>query len=409
MAAPAIEVRDLTKVYRLGVAGGGFFTLRDRLAALFRPPSGDTTPQFVRALDQVDLRVEAGEVLGIIGSNGAGKSTLLKILSRITTPSGGEVILRGRSTSLLEVGTGFHPELTGRENIFLNGVILGMKRAEIQARFDEIVAFSGVERFLDTPVKRYSSGMYVRLAFSVAAHLNSEILIVDEVLAVGDAQFQNRCLGTMGEVARSGRTVLFVSHNLQAVEQLCDRAVLLESGRLTNEGEPHEIVRQHINQSLQLQPAKGDFVDEKSGITFRFLRAGANHREAGGFLVCGAPGTIHVQFHFPHPLGMSALHIGIYTRLGTHVALLTTELSSSPGENGEVVGGVDALCQIDKCPLLPGSYEFRLAVLSYGSVVLFMPCAALVRVQSPVDETQTVPSSGLVFIPSAWTVRRLPA
>jgi len=192
---------------------------------------GDEIEQFW-ALRDVSFEVKRGEVLGIIGRNGAGKSTLLKILSRITEPARGRVTLRGRVASLLEVGTGFHPELTGRENIFLNGAILGMKRAEIKAKFDEIVAFAGVERFLDTPVKRYSSGMYVRLAFAVAAHLEPEILVVDEVLAVGDAEFQRKCLGKMSEVAMGGRTVLLVSHNLAAVTRICNSALILDAGRV---------------------------------------------------------------------------------------------------------------------------------------------------------------------------------
>jgi lipopolysaccharide transport system ATP-binding protein len=205
---------------------------------------GDEVEKFW-ALRDVSFEVKQGEVLGIIGRNGAGKSTLLKILSRITEPDRGRAILRGRVASLLEVGTGFHPELTGRENIFLNGAILGMKKAEIKAKFDEIVAFAEVERFLDTPVKRYSSGMYVRLAFAVAAHLEPEILVVDEVLAVGDAEFQKKCLGKMQDVTRSGRTVLFVSHNLSAIQTLCGSAILLDRGRLIRLGSADEVVERY--------------------------------------------------------------------------------------------------------------------------------------------------------------------
>jgi lipopolysaccharide transport system ATP-binding protein len=201
------------------------------------------------ALDDVSFEVEQGDTLGIIGRNGAGKSTLLKLLSRITEPTKGRIAITGRVASLLEVGTGFHPELSGRENIYLNGAILGMSRAEIKRKFDEIVAFSEVEKFLDTPVKRYSSGMYVRLAFAVAAHLEPEILIVDEVLAVGDAEFQKKCLGKMGEVARGGRTVLFVSHNMTAVLNLCRRCALLEKGRLTSIGDSASVVPIYLNQN----------------------------------------------------------------------------------------------------------------------------------------------------------------
>lgn len=229
MERPIIEVRDLAKRYRLG-KHGRFSTLRDRIAGVLRQRDTTTDEEFW-ALRDVSFEVRTGEVLGVIGANGAGKSTLLKILSRITEPTSGEITLRGRVASLLEVGTGFHPELTGRENIFLNGVILGMKRAEVARKLDEIVEFSGVEKFLDTPVKRYSSGMYVRLAFAVAAHMDPEILVVDEVLAVGDAEFQKKCLGRMDTLSRSeGRTVLFVSHNMAAIETLTHRALVLESG-----------------------------------------------------------------------------------------------------------------------------------------------------------------------------------
>ena len=236
---PIITVEGLGKRYELGAAqkGGGYTALRDVVANsarnLFRrgANAGEATTESFWALKDVSFDIQRGEVVGIIGRNGAGKSTLLKILSRITEPTTGTIRLRGRVASLLEVGTGFHPELTGRENIFLNGAILGMQRAEIKAKFDEIVAFAEVERFLDTPVKRYSSGMYVRLAFAVAAHLEPEILIVDEVLAVGDAEFQKKCLGKIESVARGeGRTVLFVSHNMQAVTQMCSKAILLRSG-----------------------------------------------------------------------------------------------------------------------------------------------------------------------------------
>jgi len=202
-------------------------------ARLFKSNGSDEN-NTIWALKNVSFEVQQGEVLGIIGRNGAGKTTLLKILSRVTEPTKGEVKIRGRVGSLLEVGTGFHPELTGRENIFLNGAILGMRKEEIKKKFDEIVAFAEIEKFLDTPVKRYSSGMYVRLAFAVAAHLEPEILLVDEVLAVGDAQFQRKCLGKMGEVAKGGRTVLFVSHNMGAIEQLCSSAILLKNGKIAN-------------------------------------------------------------------------------------------------------------------------------------------------------------------------------
>jgi lipopolysaccharide transport system ATP-binding protein len=241
---PAIRVENLSKRYRLGATRVDNTQTEALQAGLGWVGRGLTGRKKVAAADasefwalrDVSFEVKPGEVVGIIGRNGAGKSTLLKVLSRIVEPTGGRAVVRGRMGSLLEVGTGFHPELTGRENIYLNGSILGMSQREIARKFDEIVAFSGVERFLDTPVKRYSSGMYVRLAFAVAAHLEPEILIVDEVLAVGDAEFQQRCLGKMSEVAKEGRTILFVSHNMGAIAILCDRGVLLEGGRVVYSG-----------------------------------------------------------------------------------------------------------------------------------------------------------------------------
>jgi lipopolysaccharide transport system ATP-binding protein len=252
-----LRVEGLSKSYRIGEREP-YKALRDvftdvlsapvRIARGIRRTKAEPTDR-IWALSGVSFDVHQGEVLGLIGRNGAGKSTLLKILSRITEPTEGQVTLRGRVGSLLEVGTGFHPELTGRENVFLNGTILGMRRAEIVRRFDEIVEFAGVERFLDTPVKRYSSGMQVRLAFAVAAHLEPEILLVDEVLAVGDAEFQEKCLGKMRDVTREGRTVVFVSHNLAAVRSLCSRALLLEEGRLTLDGAADDAVERYLQRA----------------------------------------------------------------------------------------------------------------------------------------------------------------
>jgi len=262
MTRPVIEITNLSKRYRLGGMRSLDRTFRemlyDRAGALvgrarrsFSTATGSPDqPEPSRdfwALREVSFNVAPGEVMGIVGANGAGKSTLLKILARITDPTAGRALIRGRVGSLLEVGTGFHPELTGRENIYLNGAVLGMKRREIAAKFDEIVDFSGVERFLDTPVKRYSSGMKVRLAFAVAAHLNPEVLIVDEVLAVGDAAFQEKCLGKMKQVATGeGRTVLFVSHNMAAVSALCHGAIWLDKGRIVRAGPAHEVVDHYI-------------------------------------------------------------------------------------------------------------------------------------------------------------------
>ena len=254
-----ISVENLSKSYRLGMIGGG--TLREDLSRWWARMRRQPDPTHIIgeehharhvgedfwALQDVSFEVKAGEILGIIGRNGAGKSTLLKILSRVTGPTSGQIKIKGRIASLLEVGTGFHPELTGRENVFLNGTILGMSKAEIRRKFDEIVAFSEIDEFIDTPVKRYSSGMYVRLAFAVAAHLEPEILIVDEVLAVGDADFQKKCLGKMGEVSQAGRTVLFVSHNMLAVQKLCSSGVLLENGSIKSAGPIDQILADYAS------------------------------------------------------------------------------------------------------------------------------------------------------------------
>jgi lipopolysaccharide transport system ATP-binding protein len=263
----AIKVENLSKIYRLGEIGTGTISrdmerwFKTRILKQEDPflKIGETndrttkgTSDFVYSLQNINFEINQGDAVGIIGRNGAGKSTLLKILSRVTTPTTGKINIKGRVASLLEVGTGFHPELTGRENIYLNGAILGMRKREIDRKLDEIIDFSGVERYIDTPVKRYSSGMYVRLAFAVAAHLESEILIVDEVLAVGDAEFQKKCLGKMGEVSKGeGRTVLFVSHNLSSVKALCNKGIYLKNGALNYHGRIDSTIENYLNGSYE--------------------------------------------------------------------------------------------------------------------------------------------------------------
>jgi lipopolysaccharide transport system ATP-binding protein len=264
MSDIAIRVENLSKQYRIGGPQARYKTIREtmtdmavapvrRLRRLGQPAPPEET---IWALKDVSLEVRQGEVVGIIGRNGAGKTTLLKILCRITEPTEGYAEIQGRIGSLLEVGTGFHPELTGRENIYLNGAILGMRRAEIDQKFDEIVEFAEIEKFLDTPVKRYSSGMYVRLAFAVAAHLEPEILLVDEVLAVGDAAFQRKCLGKMGDVAKEGRTVLFVSHNMPAITRLCPRVILVNEGRVLRDGPSHQVVNVYLQSGVGTTAAR---------------------------------------------------------------------------------------------------------------------------------------------------------
>lgn len=259
---PIIRATNVAKQYQLGGGQNSFVTLRETLAEAVRSPlkrlkSSPASPKdTIWALRDVSFEVGAGEVVGIIGRNGAGKSTLLKVLAHITEPSSGRVELYGRIASLLEVGTGFHPELSGRENIYLNGAILGMAKAEIRRKFDEIVAFSEIEKFIDTPVKRYSSGMYLRLAFAVAAHLDPEILLVDEVLAVGDARFQRKCLDKMEDVRQAGRTVVFVSHNMPAITRICPRTILLEAGTVAFDGPSHEAVRRYLGSGMGTNAAR---------------------------------------------------------------------------------------------------------------------------------------------------------
>ncbi len=308
MSDRAIRVENISKRYVLGGAGSGpsYRTLRESVQEAVRSPfrrgaaAASSAADEFWALRNVSFEIGAGSVVGIIGRNGAGKSTLLKVLSRITDPTGGRIAIRGRVASLLEVGTGFHPELTGRENIFLNGAILGMSRREIRAKFDEIVAFSEVEKFLDTPVKRYSSGMYVRLAFAVAAHLEPEILIVDEVLAVGDANFQKKCLNKMQDVGQGGRTVLFVSHNMSAVTRLCQRAIMLSEGGVVGDGPAQKVVGIYLNSGLGTTAAR-DWPDAAKApgneiVRLRSARVIDEHGEPVEALDIRRPVGIEIEF-----------------------------------------------------------------------------------------------------------------
>ena len=303
------------------------------------------------ALSDVSFEVKRGEVLGIIGRNGAGKSTLLKILSRITEPTRGRATIRGRVASLLEVGTGFHQDLTGRENIFLNGAILGMTRAEIKSKFDEIVDFAEIEKFLDTPVKRYSSGMYVRLAFAVAAHLEPEILIIDEVLAVGDVVFQKKCLGKMKTTASSGRTVLFVSHNMQTVAGLTERAILLHGGRMVAMGKSDEIIEQYL---AEQGPTSTVYQQAASGAHPEITRVELHTSRAGQLQEFGKPMTIDVEIHAPEPVPNAAVSFQIVTSRHQpvlHVLNLDSEVSMLRS-----AGTHRLRCVFPKLRLYPGNY-----------------------------------------------------
>ncbi len=316
----AIRVDGLCKEYRIGAAPEKYRTLRDSIAAALKAPFNRIRGQLptantrIWALQDVSFTVERGQVLGVIGRNGAGKSTLLKLLSRVTEPTRGEIEITGRVGSLLEVGTGFHPELTGRENIYLNGAILGMKRIEIEKKFDEIVDFSGVEQFIDTPVKRYSSGMYLRLAFAVAAHLEPEILVVDEVLAVGDAEFQRKCLGKMDDVAHEGRTVLFVSHNMSAILQLTQEAILLEKGRLVQRGPSTEVVDRYLSAGYSQSGVRMWEKDEIPTDAAPFVPNALRVCNPQGTVVdtvrSTEPVTLEIEYSLDRPI--TGLRVGVY-------------------------------------------------------------------------------------------------
>ena len=316
----AIKVDSISKRYKIGTAPGKFRygMLRDQIAAipqkLFRRSEGRAGVDFIWALKDVSFDLEEGHVLGIIGRNGAGKSTLLKVLSRVTEPTKGTVSVRGRVGSLLEVGTGFHPELTGRENIYLNGAILGMKRTEIESKFDEIVEFSEVSQFIDTPVKRYSSGMYLRLAFAVAAHLEPEILVVDEVLAVGDAEFQRKCLGKMNDVAAEGRTVLFVSHNMSAILRLSQEAIVMQKGQLIMRAPTNEAVDFYLSSGQSQAGERTWEADEVPAAAAPFRPISLKIHDPRGAIAdivrSTEPLTVEMKYQISAPV--TGLRVGIY-------------------------------------------------------------------------------------------------
>jgi homopolymeric O-antigen transport system ATP-binding protein len=418
MSDVAITTHELGKRYTLGLHQRGYDTLREsvvqtarrsvqRIAGRRPSPRGDA----LWALRDLSLTIREGEVVGLIGHNGAGKTTLLKILSRITEPTAGWAEVTGRVGSLLEVGTGFHPELTGRENIYLNGAILGMRRAEIRRRFDEIVAFSEIERFLDTPVKRYSSGMSVRLAFAVAAHLEPEILLVDEVLAVGDAAFQRKSLGKMDEVAKEGRTVVFVSHNLAIIQALCHRGVLLERGEVVADASVMEALEQYLR-GLE-RAASEDLLErtDRDGRSFGDTRvarleigdASGGHRDV---VVGGRPVTIAVQITEVLPTMECA--ITIVNSLGQPVTTLDSEISA-PSDIRDGALGPRIECEIETLPLLPGRYRIDVVLKARRQIQDGLQAAAFFDVEPGVMADRPLPrtgSDGDVVLPHTW---RLPA
>ena len=416
---PIISVENLGKAYYLGRKLDKHRTLRDALVNAARgaatrlrqrltdPASNDDAFWAVR---DASFEVNRGEVMGLVGRNGAGKSTILKVLSRITEPTEGRAVLRGRVASLLEVGTGFHPELTGRENIFLNGAILGMSRREIERKFDEIVDFADVEKFLDTPVKRYSSGMYVRLAFAVAAHLEPEILIVDEVLAVGDAAFQKKCLGKMGDVVRHGRTVLFVSHNMDAVTQLCTHVIVVAGGRVSERLPPDEGVKQYLamtNEGADVPLAQKPRlwpIEPREKPIFTGLRITT---DSGHGKVVETHGRVEfdVEVRDCEDLTDATLGVIVCNNRGQRVAMFHTWYQSNLRFRGTREPQV-LRCTVPSLPLVPASYSIELVIAHEDKLVEKVERADRIDVVfRDVFETGRVPnpSQGFVVLPCEWT------
>jgi lipopolysaccharide transport system ATP-binding protein len=411
---PIIRVENLGKQYRIGGSESAYSTLRESLSEKVRAPLkslariGRTIDQTIWALREVNFEVGPGEVVGIIGHNGAGKSTLLKVLSRITEPTTGRVELYGRTGSLLEVGTGFHPELTGRENIFLNGAILGMTRPEIQRKFDEIVAFAELEKFLDTPVKRYSSGMYMRLAFSVAAHLDPEILVIDEVLAVGDAAFQKKCLGRMRDISTEGRTVLFVSHNMAAIRSLCQRGILLANGRKVFEGAAGECVDRYLSEVTQNATNEVDLNDFRrpkgvdSSLKIGKIRLAS--RAGRPLLRAGDPIEVEMVFSVSEPLDDVVL--GMNVSSADNVSIMECRSSHSYGAIEQLSPGDYTIkCRLEQNILSPGLYLLSVGARCASKPLDHVPQAMTFEVYS--DETVSSlwlnDVGGCVRVQSDWT------
>jgi lipopolysaccharide transport system ATP-binding protein len=380
---PIVSVENLSKEYRLGKREAAYGTLRESIVDAMRAPlkrlrgqNGGSGGETLWALHDVNFVVEPSEVIGIIGRNGAGKSTLLKVLSRITEPTTGRVELYGRVASLLEVGTGFHPELTGRENIYLNGAILGMRKSEIARKFDEIVAFSDLEKFLDTPVKRYSSGMYTRLAFAVASHLEPEILLVDEVLAVGDAAFQKKCLGKMGDVARQGRTVIFVSHNMVAVQSLCKRVIWLDQGQIVENGNSSTVVSNYLNKSFGGSASAEEVWPDASlapgndSVRLHAIRVRAEGQDPSEPLTMKTPFRIEIEYWNFIP--DAQLHITLHLYTEHEIVAFTTGsgIDQEWAERRLPTGLFRSVCHVPGHLMNAGRHRFNVLVIKDKSSLL---------------------------------------
>lgn len=428
MTQTVISVENLSKSYRLGQIGTGTLSrdLEIWLAKIRGKPNpylkiGQADPGYLDgetlwALKDISFQVQQGEVLGIIGRNGAGKSTLLKILSRVTAPTSGQVKVKGRIASLLEVGTGFHPELTGRENIFLNGAILGMSRQEVQRKFDEIVNFAEVEKFVDTPVKRYSSGMYVRLAFAVAAHLESEILLVDEVLAVGDAEFQKKCLGKMGDVANSeGRTVFFVSHNMGSVRSLCETGILLEKGIIKKNKPISEVIDYYIGNSNSNTIGDSNLGEKiLNSIKFKYLRKislfNSNAQMTNNLFM---DEDISINIYLSNLLIIRGLRIGVSfnTLDGQRIFIIDTDMTSNL--NKFVFSDNDLMTlKINNLPLTPGNYSLDVIIASHfdGRIEFAQDCLRFSVLPNDVFKNNYLITNqyGMIFQKNSnWSVKNL--
>jgi lipopolysaccharide transport system ATP-binding protein len=374
-----ISFENVGKMYRLGEIGtGSMASDLNRFIAKVRGKedpyaiitedndrSKKSDSKYVWALKDINFDIKEGEVVGIIGRNGAGKSTMLKLLSRVTLPSVGEIKVKGRIASLLEVGTGFHPDLSGRENVFLNGAILGMTKQEIKSKFDEIVDFSGVERYIDTPVKRYSSGMYVRLAFAVAAHLEPEILVVDEVLAVGDSEFQKKCLGKMKDVSKQGRTVLFVSHNMPSVRALCNKAMLLQKGRLTSYGNTQEIISEYFASDYVLRNNEDGTIPEKLSLhntgegRFTFVKIMDDEKQYKKEFYFKQKFSVHFKLDLQKDVENVSLSVFILNSYGENILMSTENETYKPTNLKKGIS--EFIVSFDE-RLMPGGYSVGLAV-----------------------------------------------
>ena len=421
MSELAVRVENLGKQYHIGaVRKERYQTLRDQVARAAGAPfrraykllRGQATgaaelDETIWALRDVSFEVPRGQVLGIIGHNGAGKSTLLKILSRITEPSTGHVEIHGRVGCLLEVGTGFHPELTGRENVYLNGAILGMTRVRINEAFDEIVEFSGVEKFIDTPVKHYSSGMGLRLAFAVAAHLDPEILIVDEVLAVGDAAFQQKCLGKMGEVAQAGRTVLLVSHNMSAITRLCQRAILLADGRIVDSGEPEAVIAGYLGESTlesSWNQVEGESARTGRKSVFQSIRVLTERDESTALVPFQDEFQVEVTYELDGPVRDLVVALTLLNDRGEVVCVTWDTDSTDMAGEVRQAGSHTSICRFPSHFLKPGRYLISLVAHIPGVQMLERRLQAVAFEVSPVGYPFKLSREGSVTPILQWTV-----